>query len=54
MTLTNYRKHKIYLSTILGYGVGSDDPEEIELQNDFKKEINHDRKKRNMGISRVD
>ena len=54
MTLSNYRKHKIYLATLMGYGIGSKDPEEIALQSQIKKEMNQDRKRRNMGISRVD
>ena len=29
MTLSSYRMHKIYLAATMGYGLGSDDPEEL-------------------------
>ena len=54
MTLTSHRRHKIYLAATMGYGLGSDDPEEIAYYNTVKSEINKDTKNRNMGISRED
>ena len=53
MALTPHRQHKIYLAATMGYGLGSDDPEEITYYNKVKAEINKDNK-RNMGISRKD
>ena len=45
MTLSSYRMHRIYLAATMGYGLGSDDPEEIayykklrEEKDDMKKE----------------
>ena len=54
MTLTSHRQHKIYLAATMGYGLGSDDPEEIAYYNKFKEEITMDKKNRNMGIPRED
>ncbi len=54
MTLASYRKHKIYLAATMGYGLGSDDPEEITYYNKLKAEINQDKKNRTMGIRRED
>ena len=53
MTLTSHRQHKIYLAATMGYGLGSDDPEEIAYYNKVKVEINKDNK-RNIGITRED
>ena len=46
MTLSSYRMHRIYLAATMGYGLGSDDPEELSYYNkirnamgDMKKEI---------------
>ena len=38
----------------MGYGLGSDDPEEIAYYNKVKAEINKVKKNRNMGIPRED
>ena len=54
MTLTSHRQHKIYLAATMGYGLGSDDPEEIAYYNKVKADINQDKKNRNLGISRED
>ena len=29
MSLSHYRQHKIYIAATMGYGLGSEDPEEI-------------------------
>ena len=39
MALSSYRKHKIYLAATMGYGLGSDDPEELALYNKIKKKM---------------
>ena len=39
MTLSSYRMHRIYLAATMGYGLGSDDPEELTYYNKLKKEI---------------
>ena len=32
--------HKIYLAATMGYGLGSDDPEELSYYNRLRKEMN--------------
>ena len=54
MALTSYRQHKIYLAATMGYGLGSDNPEEIAYFNKLKEEINENKMSRNMGIQRDD
>ena len=39
MTLSSYRMHRIYLAAIMGYGLGSDDPEELAYYNKIRKEM---------------
>ena len=39
MALSSYRMHRIYLAAIMGYGLGSDDPEELAYYNKIKKEM---------------
>ena len=46
MTLSNHRKHKIYIAVRMGYGLGSEDSEEMDYYNQIKEEMNEDRKKR--------
>ena len=40
MPLSSYRMHKIYLAAIMNYGLGSDDPEELDYYNKLRKEMN--------------
>ena len=54
MSLSSYRQHKIYIAATMGYGLGSEDPEELILYELFNKEIKKDNKNRNMGIQRTD
>ena len=54
MNLSAHRKHKIYLAATMGYGLGSEDPEELALYQMIKKEIEKGSKNRNMGIQRTD
>ena len=54
MSLSSYRKHKIYIAATLGYGLGSEDPEELVFFELIKKKIEEDRKNKNMGIQRID
>ena len=54
MILSPHRKHKIYIAATMGYGLGSEDPEELEYYNMIKHELDKDRKNRNMGIQRTD
>ncbi len=44
MTLSSYRMHRIYLAATMGYGLGSDDPEELTYYKKLRKEM-HDMKK---------
>ena len=54
MSLSSHRKHKIYIAATMGYGLGSEDPEEFALYEMIKKEIKIDSKNRNLGIKRTD
>ena len=39
MALSSYRIHRIYLAATMGYGLGSDDHEELSYHNKIKKEM---------------
>ncbi len=39
MTLSTYRMYRIYLAATMGYGLGSDDPEELSYYNKIRKEM---------------
>ena len=39
MALSSYRMHRIYLAATMGYGLGSDDPEELSYYNKFREEM---------------
>ena len=39
MALGAYRMHRIYLAATMGYGLGSDDPEELAYYNKIRKEM---------------
>ena len=39
MTLSSYRMDRIYLAAAMGYGLGSDDPEELSYYNKIRKEM---------------
>ena len=54
MTLSSHRQHKIYIAATMGYGLGSEDPEEVALYEMIKKEIEKEIKNKNMGIQRTD
>ena len=54
MSLSSHRQHKIYIAAAMGYGLGSEDPEELALYEMIKKKIEKGRKNRNMGIQRTD
>ena len=54
MSLSSHRQHKIYIAATMGYGIGSEDPEELALYEKFKKEIEKGSINRNMGIQRID
>ena len=38
MTLSSYRMHRIYLASTMGYGLGSDYPEEVSYYKKIRKE----------------
>ena len=44
MNLSAHRKHKIYIAATMGYGLGSEDPEELDYYNQIKEEMNKNRK----------
>ena len=54
MSLSSHRQHKIYIAATMGYGLGSEDPEELALYEMIKKEIEKESNDRNMGIQRTD
>ena len=39
MALSSYRMHKIYLAATMGYGLGSDDSEEVSYYKQIRKEM---------------
>ena len=39
MALSYYRMHRIYLGAAMGYGLGSEDPEELAFYNKIRTEI---------------
>tara|TARA_Y100001968_G_C19291560_1_gene684487 strand:- start:289 stop:444 length:156 start_codon:yes stop_codon:yes gene_type:complete len=51
MSLSSHRQHKIYIAATMGYGLGSEDPEEISYYEMIKNEI---LKNKNIGIQRTD
>ena len=54
MNLSAHRKHKIYIAATMGYGLGSEDPEEFAYYKQIKEEMKKDRENGNLGISRSD
>ena len=54
MSLSPHRQHKIYIAATMGYGLGSEDPEELALYERIKDEIEKESPYRNMGIQRTD
>ena len=54
MTLNTHRKHKIYIAATMGYGLGSEDPEEVAYYKQIKEEMKKDRENGNRGITRSD
>ena len=54
MTLSAHRKHKVYIAATMGYGLGSEDPEEISYYQTIKEEMKKDRRNANLGVSRSD
>ena len=54
MSLSPHRKHKIYIAATMGYGLGSEDPEEVAYYKQLKEEMKKDRENGNLGISRLD
>ncbi len=39
MALSSYRMHRIYLAATMGYGLGSDDPDEVAYYKKLMKEM---------------
>ena len=54
MTLSSHRQHKIYIAATMGYGLGSDDSEEISYYQQVKEEMKKDRENGNLGVLRSD
>ncbi len=52
MSLSSHRQHKIYIAATMGFGLGSEDPEELEYYEMIKNEIK--KKKKIFGIQRTD
>ena len=44
MTLSSYRMHRIYLAATMGFGLGSDDPEELSYYNKIREEMDEMKK----------
>ncbi len=54
MSLSSHKKHKIYIAATMGYGLGSEDPEELTFFEMIKEKIDKDRENHKMGIERFD
>lgn len=54
MPLSPHRQHKIYIAATMGYGLGSEDPEELAYYIKIKEEMKKDRTNGHMGIKRTD
>ena len=54
MSLSPHRQHRIYIAAKMGYGLGSEDPEELAYYDRIKEEIEKDRENRNIGTQRTD
>ena len=50
MSLSSHRQHKIYIAATMGFGLGSEDPEELEYYEMIKNEIK--KKKKNFWHSK--
>ncbi len=46
MTLSSYRMHRIYLAATMGFGLGSDDPEELSYYNKIREEMDEMKKEK--------
>ena len=44
MSLSSYRKHRIYLAATMNYGLGSDDADELTYYNKIRKEMDNMKK----------
>ena len=54
MPLSPHRQHKIYIAATMGYGLGSEDPEELAYYNKIREEMKKDSMNGHMGIKRTD
>ena len=54
MSLSSQRQHKIYIAVKMGYGLGSEDPEELGFYEKIKQKIKKDRENKNMALQRTD
>ena len=52
MSLSPHKQHKIYIAARMGFGIGSEDPEELAYYDMVKKEIKE--KGISPGIKRTD
>ena len=46
MSLSSYRMHRIYMAAIMNYGLGSDDPEELDYLNKIRKKMSDMKKEK--------
>ena len=44
MALSSYRIHRIYIAAVMGYGLGSDDPDELAYYKKLRKEMDEMKK----------
>ena len=54
MSISSHRQHKIYIAATMGYGLGSEDQEELALYEMIKKKMKRSSNNGNMGIQRID
>ena len=44
MALSSYKMHRIYIAAVMGYGLGSDDPDELAYYKKLRKEMDEMKK----------
>ena len=44
MALSSYKMHRIYIASVMGYGLGSDDPDELAYYKKLRKEMDEMKK----------
>ncbi len=54
MSLSPHKQHKIYIAARMGFGISSEDPEELAYYDMVNKETSDSQKRISLGINRTD